>query len=93
MHNKLHLSKRKLQLAKLLYYGGLPLAIICVFFQSLWAFFWLLLCLIGGFWLDSMYRCPCCGASLFTSRFDALSLKPCVFCSKCGWKVDIEEEP
>ena len=92
MH-KLHLSKRKLQLAKLLHYGGLALAIICLFFQSLLAFLGLFLFLIGILWLGSMFRCPQCGTSLFTKNFDVLASRPCDFCPKCGWKVDIEMNP
>lgn len=91
--NKLHLSKKKLRLAKLLHYGGFALLIICALFQSLLAFLALLPFLIGAIWLDSMHRCPRCGASLFTKKLDVLTATPCSFCPKCGWKVDIEEEP
>ena len=93
MHNKLHLSKRKLQLAKLLHYGGFALMLLCALFQSLLAFLGMFLFLVGVLWLGSMYRCPQCGASLFTKNFDVLTATPCGFCPKCGWRVDIEFDP
>ena len=95
MHNKLYLSKKKRTLAKSMYWVGLLGCILSVFPDGpgLWFFLCLILCLAGGLWLDSMYRCPKCGKSLFVNRTDALFLKPCDFCPKCGWQVDIEIKP
>ena len=95
MYNKLHLSKKKLLAAKLLYWGGLLGSIVSVFPDGpgLRFVLCLILTLVGGLWLDSMYRCPRCGKTLFTSRLDALLLHPCDFCPKCGWQVDIEIKP
>ena len=93
MMNKLHLSKRKLWLAKFLHYGGFALMILFALFGSVWAFLGLGPFLIGVFWIDFMYRCPQCRASLLIKRYDFLISEPsCSFCPKCGWKVDIEEE-
>ena len=93
--NKLYHSGRKLLIAKILWWGGLVGSIISVFPDGpgLWFAICLILCLAGGLWLESMYRCPRCHHSLFTNRADALVTKPCAFCPKCGWKVDIEMEP
>ena len=95
MHKKLHLSKKKLLIAKVLYWSGLVGSILSVFPDGpgLRFFLCLILCLVGGLWLDSMYRCPRCRKDLFTNRLDALLLKPCSFCPKCGWQVDIEIKP
>jgi len=93
-NDKLYLSKKKLFIAKVLYWGGLVGSILSVFPDGPggWFFLCLILCLAGGFWLDSMYRCPKCGRSLFVNRLNALLGKPCDFCPKCGWAVDIEKE-
>ena len=91
----LYLSRRKLITAKILWWGGLAGSILSVYPDGpgLLFFICLILCLSGGLWLDSMYRCPKCHHSLFTNRADALLTKPCDFCPKCGWKVDITMEP
>jgi len=94
MHNKLHHSKKKLLLAKLLFWGGLAGSILSVFPDGpgLWFLLFLTLGLAGGFWLDSMYRCPRCRHSLFSNRLDGLLGRPCSFCPKCGWRVEIETD-
>lgn len=90
-----YLSRKKLFLAKLLYRGGLAACLLSVFPKGpgLWFFIFMILALVGGGWLDAMYRCPQCGKSLFTSRLDALLLHACDYCPKCGWAVDIQIEP
>ena len=78
-----------------MYWGGLAGSILSIFPKGpgLWFFIMMILAFVGGFWLDAMYRCPRCGKSLFTARLDALLLRPCDYCPKCGWDVDIEIEP
>ena len=93
--NVLYQSKRKLLISKILFWGGLVGSILSVFPDGpgLWFAIFLISGLAGGFWLDSMYRCPRCHHSLFTNRADALLNKPCTFCPKCGWKVEIKTKP
>ena len=93
--NVLYQSQRKLLISKILFWGGLVGSILSVFPDGpgLWFAIFLISGLAGGFWLDSMYRCPRCHHSLFTNRADALLNKPCTFCPKCGWKVEIKTKP
>ena len=93
--NVLYQSKRNLLISKILFWGGLVGSILSVFPDGpgLWFAIFLISGLAGGFWLDSMYRCPRCHHSLFTNRADALLNKPCTFCPKCGWKVEIKTKP
>ena len=93
-NDKLRLSKKKLRIAQMLYWGSLVGSILSVFPDGpgLWFFVCLILCLVGGFRIDSMYRCPKCSHTLFVHRGDALINKPCDFCPKCGWEVTIEME-
>jgi len=93
--HKLYHSKKKLTAAKLLYWIGFAGSLLSVFPDGpgLLFFLCIIVCFVGAFWLESMYRCPRCGKSLFTNRLDALLLRPCSYCPKCGWEVDIEMEP
>ena len=95
MYQKLHLSKKKLLVAKILDKGGFVACILSLFPDGPGLLSFLCLCImtIGALWLDSMYRCPKCSHSLFATRADAMRSKPCSFCPKCGWKVDIEIKP
>lgn len=94
MKSPLSISRRKRRLTQILLYVGLLAAIPTALSRS-WLLFFLcfLAAVIGALWLDGMYRCPQCGHSLFPNRQDALLLRPCSFCPKCGWAVDIEMKP
>ncbi len=94
MKKILPISRRKRRLAQILSYVGLVASIPAAFSQSYLLFFLCFLAaVIGALWLDGMYRCPRCGHSLFVNKQDALLNRPCSFCPKCGWAVDIEMKP
>ena len=93
---KLHLSKKKQLLARILWTGGFAGAIVSVLVfggVGLPFFICLALLVVGWLQLDGMYRCPYCGYPLFDNKLDALKLKVKPFCPKCGERVEIEMEP